>query len=193
MLTKIEMLQVVASLFKEQSYHGTALTEIGRALDLSDTTVNALLGTKQDMLWEVTSRVANLLLTHVRSIPRTIPAIGQFRMLIYRHMEVVTNEHNYVVVFNRDWMFLDAERRKEIQAQRTSYEGYLCRIIDEGVQQGSLYAPDEYAACSFILNSLQWSVPWDLSVDTAAFALQTQRYCLFLQRALCYEPKKIVV
>jgi Transcriptional regulator len=187
------MLQLVAGLFKEQSYHGTTLCEIAQALDMSEATVTTLLGSKQDMLWEVTSRAVSLLLSQARSISHTLSAVGQFRTFVYRHMEMVVSERDYLVVFNRDWMFLDIERRRRIQTQRTTYEECLRCILAKGVQEGSLCVPDVDTTCAFVLTSLYWLVPWDVSVDTAAFAVYAHRYCLFLQRALCYESRQTPV
>jgi TetR/AcrR family transcriptional regulator, cholesterol catabolism regulator len=184
MRNKSEMLAIVASLVHERGYHGTTMREIAKSLDMREAHLYALLGSKEDILWEIIVRVAQLFLAQARSIPREIPLLEQLRLLIYKHLEMIVQEQDNVTICTRDWMLLDAERCTEIQALRESYESYFYRVISEGRNRGLFQISDAQIACIFVLSALNWTQPWPLAIDAANLPAFAEQYTLLMCRAL---------
>ncbi|GCE16859.1 TetR family transcriptional regulator [Dictyobacter kobayashii] len=176
---------MVVKLFSDQGYRGTAMRDIARTLELSEAHVTSLFGTREDMLWHIVSRAAGLFLTQARTVPRTISPAEQLHLLVYRHLEVVSQDREYVLVFLRDWLFLDDVHRQEIQALRETYEAYFYRVIVAGVKEEVFRVPDTLLACLFVLSALQWTHQWFSTKDVLTFTRMADQYSALILSALC--------
>ncbi|GCE24853.1 TetR family transcriptional regulator [Dictyobacter alpinus] len=185
MRTKDEQWSLVVNLFGDNGYRSTSMRDIARTLDLSEAHVHALLGSKEDMLWHIVSRVARLFLSQARTVPRSISPAEQLHLLIYRHLELVSQDKDYVLVFLRDWTLLDDIHRQEVQSMRETYDAYFYRVIDAGVKEGIFNVPDTLLACLFVLSALQWTHQWFTASDALTFVQLVDQYSAFILRALC--------
>lgn len=185
MRTKEEQWLLVVNLLGTYGYRGTSMRDIARTLDLSEAHIHTLLGSKEDILWHIVSRVARLFLTQARTVPRSISPAEQLHLLIYRHLEVIAQDKDYVLVFLRDWALLDDIHRQEIQSMRETYDSYFYRVIDAGVKEGLFDVPDTLLACLFVLSALQWTHQWFTANDALTFTQLTDQYSKLILRALC--------
>ncbi|GCE03155.1 TetR family transcriptional regulator [Dictyobacter aurantiacus] len=184
MRNKEELWTIVAKQFGDKGYQGTTMRDIARVLEMSEAHVVGLLGTRDEMLWHIVSRVAGLFLTQARTVPRTISPAEQLHLLIYRHLEVVSQDRDHVSVFLRDWVFLDDVRRQEIQAMRETYDAYFYRVVVAGVKEKVFRVSDSLLACLFVLSALQWTHQWFNASDALTFTRLADQYSVLLLNAL---------
>ncbi|GHO86128.1 TetR family transcriptional regulator [Dictyobacter formicarum] len=184
MHNKEELWPIVAKLFGDNGYQGTAMRDIARALEMSEAHVTGLLGTRDEMLWHIVARVAGLFLTQARTVPRTISPAEQLHLLIYRHLEVVSQDREHVRVFLRDWIFLNEAHRQEIQAMRETYDAYFYRVIVAGIKEKAFRVPDSLLACLFVLSALQWTHQWFNASDVLTFTRLADQYSALVLNAL---------
>lgn len=185
MRSKAEMLGIVADLFVQCGYNGTTMREVAQALEMREIHLYPLLGTKENMLWEIVARIGRLFLTQARSVPRSISPAEQLHLLIYRHLEVVAQDRAQVQVFLHDWKFLGAEQRDEIQVMRETYDSYFYRVIEAGVKEGIFQVADTLLACLLVLSALHWTHQWFSGNDAFTFVRLADQYSMLLMRTLC--------
>ncbi|GCF08067.1 TetR/AcrR family transcriptional regulator [Dictyobacter arantiisoli] len=180
-----DMLLVVTELFYGSGYGVTTMQDIAQTLHLRESHVHALLGSRDDMLWAIVSRIGRLFLDQARSVPRTVSPAEQLHLLIHRYLEVVAQDRIAVAVFLRDWIFLEGKRRNELQSMRETFDSYFYRVIDAGARTHMFQVPDPSLAYLFVLSALHWTHQWFQASDALAFVQLADRYSLLLLRALC--------
>ncbi|HTI13530.1 MAG TPA: TetR/AcrR family transcriptional regulator [Dictyobacter sp.] len=184
MYDRNEMLPLVAGLFREHGYPSITMRGIARALDMREAQLRSYFTLKDDLLWEIVSRTAQLFLLQASLIPLTLPPDEQLRLLVQKHLEVIVHESDYMTVFNRDWSHLSRERQHEIRQRREQYEERFTRIIDAGQQQGLFSVADVHEATAVVLATLHWYCPCCWSIETADNERFFQQYQIMVTRML---------
>jgi AcrR family transcriptional regulator len=154
MYTKMDILTVACALFCERGYRGTTIREIARALDVKEGSLYSHMKSKEEILWEIVHRLANLFLAQASFVAQDLPYGTQLALLIRGHLDVITHEFQGATVFFREWHLLAPDLREQIQVKRFAYEAYFHRVLCAGKQQGIFHFSDVHTALFFILSSL---------------------------------------
>lgn len=160
MSTKADILSMACDLFSKHGYHGTTMRELASALDLKTGSLYEHITSKEEVLWEIVNRVADLFLAHAEAVPQDIALEEQLKLLVRGHLEITAKELNSSTVFFHEWKFLKPELRDKIRERRNDYEIYFWVIIEEGVEQGLFQVEDARVATLFILSALNWTYQW---------------------------------
>ncbi len=131
------LVRAAAQLFAENGYHGTGVSELGRAVDLGRGALYHHMGSKEDLLLEISIR-------HVREMVEFGEAIladdttppEKLRALSRRLMRTIADRRAEVTVFFHEVNTLTGPAREEVLVQRQRFESIWRQVIDEGVEQG---------------------------------------------------------
>jgi AcrR family transcriptional regulator len=131
------LLQTAARLFAEKGYHGTGVAELGRAVDLGRGGLYHHMGSKEDLLVEISVR-------HVREMVEVGEAIlagdqappDKLRALSRRLMRTIAENLAEVTVFFHEVNNLTGEARAEVLERRERFEAIWRAVIDDGVARG---------------------------------------------------------
>lgn len=171
-----------SSLFSLNGYRATSVRDIARALDLQGGSLYAHITSKEQVLWEIVSRVATSFDESVRPIVASdAPASDRLRRMIHAHVDVIVHHLTHAAVFFRDWRHLSEPRRAEVLALRDGYEALFRQVIAEGIATGEFAGRDPRTAAIFLLTALNGIPGWfrpdgerasdDIAADFAALML----------------------
>lgn len=169
-----KIMEKASQLFRTKGYHGTTIRDISEASGILSGSLYAHIKSKEDLLFEITDRGAELFLRSLRPVVMSDDdPVVKLRKGLVAHIRVITDNLEAATVFFHEWKALTEKRRRIIQEKRDEYEAMWSTLLAEGVKGGRFRLADEKFARLLILsvaNGLyQWYNPkGDLSPEEVA-------------------------
>ncbi|MFC4075890.1 TetR/AcrR family transcriptional regulator [Salinithrix halophila] len=158
---KEQILEKASQLFRSKGYHGTTIRDISEASGILSGSLYAHIDSKEDLLFEITDRGADLFLKSLRPIvDGDEDPVTKLRQAMVAHVRVIADNLEAATVFFHEWKALTRERRACIQVKRDEYEDLWGRLLDEGEQKGSFHLEDEKFARLLILSAMNGLYQW---------------------------------
>lgn len=131
------VLRVAAELFAKSGYHGTGITDLGTAVGLGRGALYHYIGSKETILYEISSRQLAQMNTVADELALTeADAEKRLRGLARALMRNIATHRAEWTVFFREYHALTDERRDRIIAERERYESHWRNALDQGVRDG---------------------------------------------------------
>ena len=159
---RAEVVRAAARLFSERGYHGTSMRHLGDALGLLRGSLYAHIGSKEDLLFEVTDEGAERFLQRGREA-HELHATAEDRLtaLLVGHAEVAIGHIEAATVFLNEWRYLEPERRALIKAKRDRYEAIARAIRADGIAGGEFRSDLDVAMTArLVLSAGNWIYTW---------------------------------
>jgi AcrR family transcriptional regulator len=157
---KERIVWVAAELFAAKGYHATGVAELSDAVHLGRGALYHHIGSKENVLYEITARQLFTMLDLSEDIAASdLPAQEKMRQLARRLMENIAEHRAEWQVFFREHTALTGERLPEILADRERYEQIWLTVMQDGVAAGEL-KPFDPIAVKGILGIFNYSVYW---------------------------------
>lgn len=158
---KEQIYEAASMLFSANGYRATSVRDIARELDLQGGSLYAHITSKEQVLWEIISRVAASFDESVRPVATSdAPASERIRRMIHAHVDVIVRHLTHAAVFFRDWRHLSEPRRVEVLALRDRYEALFRQVIVGGIATGEFSSQDPRLAATFILTAMNGIPGW---------------------------------
>ncbi|MER5185265.1 TetR/AcrR family transcriptional regulator [Streptomyces sp. NPDC002896] len=178
-----KIIDIAASLFAQQGYAATSINDLGRAVGLAKGALYYYIGSKENLLVEIQSRVMGPLLSRTRQIAAldTDPLL-RLRLLSESLLTIIFRRLDHIWVYEHDYRSLSGAELKTLLGQRAEFENLITGLLTEAVEEGTFRVADLRLATLQFLNlhnhTYQWVKPdgrWD-----AAFL--SREYCETLFR-----------
>ncbi len=131
------VLRVAAELFAKSGYHGTGITDLGTAVGLGRGALYHYIGSKETILYEISSRQLAQMNTVADELALTeADPEKRLRGLARALMRNIAEHRAEWTVFFREYHALTDERRDRTIAERERYESHWRNALDQGVRDG---------------------------------------------------------
>jgi AcrR family transcriptional regulator len=131
------LLRTAAQLFAERGYHGTGVAELGRAVKLGRGGLYHHMGSKEELLVEISVRhVREMVEVGERIVASDLTPPEKLRALSRRLMRTISDNLPDVTVFFHEVNNLGTGAREEVLERRERFERIWQQVIDDGVAQG---------------------------------------------------------
>ena len=158
---KLAILQIAQRLFMEKGYTATSVRDIAKAAGVEAASLYSHINGKEELLDRTCFDMAEKFLTGIEEVNDIyFDAAQKLKMAIDTHVNILTNNIEASVVFQRDWRHLNAERRTEFIKLRNEYEDGFRVIVQNGIDEGLFSEVDVKFAALTVLSSLNWIVEW---------------------------------
>jgi AcrR family transcriptional regulator len=138
-----EILRIAARLFAQNGYHGTGMVELGEAVGLGKGALYHHIGSKEDLLYEISSRhVIEMVAFGEQLLAGDITPLEKFRRLSRRLMRTIADNLPELTVFFREVRTLTGERGEHLLALRARFEEIWTEILEEGRAAGVFRTAD---------------------------------------------------
>ena len=132
-----EIYNAALQLFLEKGFNETSMREIGEAAGTGKSTLYDYFPSKDDILIAfVVDEVRYLSVQAEEIISQDLSAAEKFRRLIRKHLEYMAANKLMYLKLSLEVQRLSMESRQRIQQHRHAYQDMLCRLIEEGIQNG---------------------------------------------------------
>ncbi len=177
-----DILAAASRLFRARGLYAVGMREIAGELGMTAGSLYYYFADKQALLAYCQESTLDALLARGRAIVAAAePPPMRLRRLVAAHA-VTLNEAQPGSLAHLEIEALDPGRRAPLLAKRRRYEDLIRRLIEEGVEKGSLVADDPRLATLALLGALNWSVKWFRSSGPLSASAVGDRFAdLFLR------------
>jgi AcrR family transcriptional regulator len=164
-----KIIDTAATLFARHGYAATSINELGRAVGLAKGALYYYIGSKENLLIEIQSRVMDPLLSRARQISGldTDPLV-RLRLLSESLLTIIFRRLDHIWVYEHDYRSLTGDYLDTLLGQRAEFEQLVRGLLTEAIEQGTFRAVEPHLATLQFLNlhnhTYQWVKPdgrWD--------------------------------
>ncbi|TQC43729.1 TetR/AcrR family transcriptional regulator [Rhodococcus sp. WS4] len=165
-LNRAEILRVSAELFARSGYHGTGIADLGTAVGLGRGALYHYIGSKESVLYEISSRQLAQMNDVADELALTEPDPElRLRGLARTLLRNIAEHRAEWTVFFREYHALTGDRRARVVATRERYESHWRHAFDQGVRDG-MFTPLPPLMIKGVLGMFNYSYLW-LTTDGA--------------------------
>ncbi|MEV0634476.1 TetR/AcrR family transcriptional regulator [Streptomyces sp. NPDC050619] len=180
-----KIIDTAASLFARQGYAATSINDLGRAVGLAKGALYYYIGSKENLLIEIQSRVMGPLLARARQIAALDEEpLVRLRLLSESLLTIIYRRLDHIWVYEHDYRSLTGDYLQTLLRQRSDFEHLVMGLLTEAIEDGTFRAVEPRLATLQFLNlhnhTYQWVKPdgrWDA-------ADLSREYCSTLFRGL---------
>lgn len=137
------LLQIAAELFATKGFHATGMSDLEKASGLGRGSLYYLISSKEELLFEVTSRYLMKLIDFGKTLLVTeMPAEQRLRNLSRGVMRTIAEHLAELTVCFREVHSVAGERRVELLDLHRNYEKIWMDVIKAGVEEGVFRSAD---------------------------------------------------
>lgn len=146
-IRKQEIAHIAARLFASNGYHSTGMSELSEAVGLGKGALYYHIGSKEELLYEISAiHVRQMVAFGEALVERAdLSAPDKVRVLSRELMRTISENLDEVTVFFHEGRALSGERAQRLTELRDRFEEVWKRVIDQGVEAGSLRKLDPIA------------------------------------------------
>jgi len=164
-VSRQQILDVAAKLFRARGYTETSLRDIGQQAGMKAGSLYYHFASKEQLAAEVlrigVQRVHRAVVTAVATLGGTADAPSRLAAAMTAHLETLLDESDYTSAHIRCFPHVPATLRIELSSVRRDYEAVWRDLLDDVAASGALPAGmDCDAARLAILGALNWSLEW---------------------------------
>ena len=131
------ILDAVANLIIEKGFHETSMREIGIAAAIGKSTLYDYFPSKDDILIAYVAEEIHYITTQAEEImAQKVSAPEKIRRIMLKQLEYMTANKPLYLRLSFEIQRLSFDSQQRIQQHRHAYQDMLCRLIEEGIQNG---------------------------------------------------------
>lgn len=158
--THERILRVAAEVFARKGYHGTGVAELGEAAGLKRGALYYHIGSKEDLLYDLSKRHVEEALQRGRVVVDSdLHPVDKLRALAREHVRTIAARRDEVIVVLREMHALTGKRGRQLSKLRDEHQNLFARVLEEGVEQGVFRSADHVTVLG-VLGTLNWSYVW---------------------------------
>jgi AcrR family transcriptional regulator len=157
---RVEILRRAADVFRRKGYHEAGMREIAEGLGLRPGALYYYFSSKEDLLYACQEETLRRLVEGARRIARSaVSPEERLRALVAFHLDLTLTELGGTVA-HVEFRSLPEGRLKEVVKRRDAYEGWVRRILRDGMKAGAFADVDPRRTAWMLLGALNWTVVW---------------------------------
>lgn len=141
--TRDRIIEGATTLFAENGYHGTGISDIAEKVGLRGGALYYHIGSKQELLWEILSTYTAVVLDDAETVAASDQRpTDKLHDLIVRQLQHIVRSTRQMRIEMRDRSSLSDERLAELQAMRERIQFIWQETLNEGQQLGEFESAD---------------------------------------------------
>ena len=154
------LLLAAVAMFNQRGFSTTSLDDVAASLNVTKPVIYRYLGGKDQVLLECVKRGLEQLQDAVDAA-RLIDGNGLDRLKLFLHRYAEISSHGFGRCVHRTGDHdLSEGSRREFRALKREIDQAIRRLIEEGVADGSIHAPDVRMTAFTLAGALNWIARW---------------------------------
>lgn len=155
-----KLLKVAADCFNQKGFSGTSLKDVAQKLNITDAALYYYVKNKEELVNLCYLRALDLGQSALdRAIEEGDTPLARLERFIRYQVAEVTGEGGPVAVMS-EIPALAPKHRDYVLQRATEHSRRITRLIEQGVEDGSMTSPNPIASCDAILGALNWIPKW---------------------------------
>ncbi len=160
-MTRDELIETAAQVFRQKGYHGASMEDIAVAVDLSKATLYHHFSSKQEILLEILDRALQLLLEKISAITeQNISADKKLRLMIRQYLQILAENVDLAAVLLFEHRALERRQHARHVPNRDKFESLWKDVVAEGVSKKAFKCDDPSMTVRALLGMLNWTITW---------------------------------
>ncbi len=175
MMTKEQILDAAAQIFRLKGYHATSMQDIAGAVNLQKGSLYHHVSSKQEILLELLDQALELLTGQISGILRgdELSPDQKLLQMMKAYLGALTDHVDLASVLLMEHRSLDAELHARHVPNRDRFESLWREVIDEGAESGIFFCAETDLTARNLLGAMNWVITWynpngELSIDEIA-------------------------
>lgn len=188
-MTREEILEVAAQIFRQKGFHAASMQEIADAVNLRKASLYHHVSSKQEILLDLMDLAMDYLIerTHAIFIQPTSPQ-ARLQEAIHRYLKALTDYPDLANVLLLEFRSLEPDFQKRHQPRRDQFERLWRGLIQEGIDSGEFRSMEASMASKILLGSLHWAITWYRPDGPMTLEQIAQTYCNLFLNGFLTEP-----
>lgn len=160
-MTREEILEVAAQIFRQKGFHAASMQEIANAVNLRKASLYHHVSSKQEILLELMDLAMDYLIERTQAIfLQPTPPQTRLEEAIHRYLKALTDYPDLANVLLLEFRSLEPDFQARHQPRRDQFERLWRGLIQEGIDSGYFHQTDASIAAKILLGSIHWAVTW---------------------------------
>jgi len=160
-VTRDDILDAAAQVFRQKGYHGASMSDIAETLDVQKASLYHHVSSKQEILLALLERALGMLTDHIALISaQAIPADQKLRLMVRDYLSALAENADLTSVLLFEHRSLDKKSHTRHVPQRDKFESLWRDVLNEGVREKIFDLKDAGLATRAIMGTLNWTLTW---------------------------------
>jgi AcrR family transcriptional regulator len=160
-VTRDDILDAAAQVFRQKGFHGASMSDIAGALDVQKASLYHHVTSKQEILLALLDRALGMLTDHIASIAaQTLPADQKLRLMIRGYLSALADNADLTAVLLFEHRSLDKKSHSRHVPQRDTFEALWRDVLNEGVRTKVFDLKDTGLAVRALMGVMNWTLTW---------------------------------
>ena len=160
-MTRDDILDAAAQVFRQKGFHGASMSDIAGALDVQKASLYHHVTSKQEILLALLDRALGMLTDHIASIAaQTLPADQKLRLMIRGYLSALADNADLTAVLLFEHRSLDKKSHSRHVPQRDTFEALWRDVLNEGVRTKVFELKDTGLAVRALMGVMNWTLTW---------------------------------
>jgi AcrR family transcriptional regulator len=160
-VTREELLEAAAKLFRTQGYNATSTRELSEALGIQKASLYHHIRGKEDLLFSICTVSLAHIQTAVEQAMAATPLESRLQAMIDAHLDAALVDRDMHATMLAEFGKLSADRQTEVRQERDRHAAMFRTTITEAQEKGLIRdeIPARYLTLA-LLNLLNWTIFW---------------------------------
>ena len=160
-MTRQDILEAAAQVFRQKGFHGASMQDIAKAVNLQKPSLYHHVSSKQEILLALLDRALELLLERISPIAtQEIPADEKLREMIRVYLQILSENTDLSAVLLFEHRSLERKQHARHVPNRDKFEALWRYVLTEGVTAKLFVCDDPALTARAILGILNWTTTW---------------------------------
>jgi TetR/AcrR family transcriptional regulator, cholesterol catabolism regulator len=160
-MTREDILDAAAQVFRQKGFHGASMEDIARAVNLQKPSLYHHVSSKQEILLALLNRALELLLERISAIShQELPADEKLHQMIRAYLQILAENTDLSAVLLFEHRSLERKQHARHMPNRDKFEALWRNVLVEGVATKRFHCDNPALSARAILGIMNWTITW---------------------------------
>jgi AcrR family transcriptional regulator len=160
-MTRDDILEAAAQVFRQKGFHGASMADIAEAVNLQKASLYHHVSSKQEILFELLDRALELLLERISAIASLgLPADERLRQMMCEYLQILAENMDLAAVLLFEHRSLEGRQHARHVPNRDKFESFWRQVLEDGVSTKRFVCEDVPLTARAILGIMNWTITW---------------------------------
>ncbi|HEX9330667.1 MAG TPA: TetR/AcrR family transcriptional regulator [Anaerolineales bacterium] len=160
-MTRENILEAAAQVFRQKGFHGASMQDIAEAVNLQKASLYHHVSSKQEILLAILDRALELLLERISVISnQAIPADQKLQLMVREYLQILAENTDLSAVLLFEHRSLERKQHARHVPNRDRFEALWRQVLVEGVGAKLFKCDNPALTARAILGILNWTITW---------------------------------
>ncbi len=161
MMTRDQILDAAAQIFRQKGYHAASMQDIAAAVNLQKASLYHHVSSKQEILLALLDQALELLFERISEVSnQSLAPDEKLRRMMRAYLKAMTDHFDLATVLLLEHRSLEPKLHARHIPNRDRFEALWRDVINEGLDAGAFQCSDPALTARGLLGVMNWTITW---------------------------------